>query len=73
MGDEDILRRIGQLADEERDLEGAHVGDGLSEEDQGRLRSICRSTSVGTSCASARPAVTPAGIPTRRRCAPRAW
>ena len=40
MSDEDILRRIGQLADEERDLEGSHVGDGLSGEDQGRLRSI---------------------------------
>jgi hypothetical protein len=40
MGDEDIVQRIGQLAGEERDLEGSHVGEGLSEEDQGRLRSI---------------------------------
>jgi len=40
MGDEDILARIGRLADEERDLEESHVGEGLSDAERDRLRAI---------------------------------
>jgi hypothetical protein len=40
MDDVEIVRRIGQLADEERDLEKAHTGSGLSEENVARLRSV---------------------------------
>jgi hypothetical protein len=40
MDDVEIVHRISQLADEERNLEQAHTGKGLSEEDQGRLRSV---------------------------------
>jgi hypothetical protein len=40
MSDEDILKRIGRLAEEERELEGSHVGEGLSDDDRHRLRSI---------------------------------
>ena len=40
MSDEDILRRIDRLADEERRLEGAHVGEGLSPDERERLREI---------------------------------
>ena len=40
MDDGEILRQIGRLADEERELEGSHVGDGLSDAELGRLRSI---------------------------------
>jgi len=40
VGDEDILGRISQLADEERALEGSHIGEGLSDGELERLRSI---------------------------------
>ncbi len=40
MDDEEIIGRIGHLADEEKRLEEAHVGEGLSENDQERLREI---------------------------------
>jgi hypothetical protein len=40
MDDVEIVQRIGQLADEERDLEQAHTGRGLSDEEVGRLRSV---------------------------------
>lgn len=40
MGDEDILRQIGRLADEERELEATHVGEGLSDDDRDRLRTV---------------------------------
>ncbi|MGA8724881.1 MAG: DUF2630 family protein [Acidimicrobiales bacterium] len=40
MDDEEIIGRIGQLADEEKRLEETHVGEGLSDDDQERLREI---------------------------------
>jgi hypothetical protein len=40
MDDREIINRISALADEERALEEAHVGDGLGESDQERLRSL---------------------------------
>jgi hypothetical protein len=40
MDDAEIVRRIGELANEEHELEAAHVGDGLSDDETGRLRSI---------------------------------
>ena len=40
MEDQEIVRRIGQLADEERTLELSHVGKGLSNEELSRLRSV---------------------------------
>lgn len=40
MDDVDILQRIGNLAEEERDLEESHVGRGLSDEERDRLRAI---------------------------------
>ena len=40
MDDKEILARINALADEEQRLEEAHVGDGLSDEERDRLRSI---------------------------------
>ena len=40
MGDEDILRHIGRLADEERELETTHVSEGLSDDDRDRLRTV---------------------------------
>lgn len=40
MDDKDIVRRIGELADEEHRLEGAHVGESVSEEESARLRQI---------------------------------
>ena len=40
MDDVEIVRRIGQLADEERALEQAHAGKGLSDEELDRLRSM---------------------------------
>lgn len=36
MADEEIIKHIGQLADEERELEERHVGEGLSQEEQAR-------------------------------------
>jgi Protein of unknown function (DUF2630) len=38
--DEEIIGRIGQLADEEKRLEETHVGEGLTDDDQERLREI---------------------------------
>jgi hypothetical protein len=38
--DVEIVRRIGQLADEERALEQSHAGHGLSDDDLTRLRSV---------------------------------
>jgi hypothetical protein len=38
--DTEIVRRISQLADEERSLEQSHVGKGLSDEELNRLRSV---------------------------------
>jgi hypothetical protein len=40
MPDEDIIAKINQLADEERNLEEAHVGSGLSDDEHQRLKSI---------------------------------
>ena len=40
MDDEEIIGRIGQLADEEKRLEETHVGEGLSDDDQERLREV---------------------------------
>jgi hypothetical protein len=40
MDDIEIVRRIGQLAEEERDLEQSHVGKGLSDDELSRLRSV---------------------------------
>ncbi|MGH9263273.1 MAG: DUF2630 family protein [Acidimicrobiales bacterium] len=40
MEDTEIVRRITELADEERTLEQAHVGKELSEEELSRLRSV---------------------------------
>jgi Protein of unknown function (DUF2630) len=38
--DREIIERIGHLADEERRLEEAHAGDGLSAEEHDRLRGL---------------------------------
>ena len=40
MDDTEIVRRIGALADEERNLEQSHVGKGLSDDELSRLRSV---------------------------------
>jgi len=40
MDDREVISRISALADEERALEETHVGEGLSEGDQERLRSL---------------------------------
>ena len=40
MNDEEIVALIGELADEEHQLERSGAGTGLSEEDQARLRAI---------------------------------
>ena len=40
MDDQQVMKEIGDLADEERRLEEAHVGEGLSPEEQDRLRTI---------------------------------
>ncbi len=40
MEDHEIIARIGRLAEEEKRLEEMHVGEGLSEEDAARLKSI---------------------------------
>ncbi len=40
MDDVEIVRRIGELADEEHALERSHAQDGLSSDDLGRLRGI---------------------------------
>lgn len=40
MDDTELVRRIGELADEERALEGAHTGEALSGSDLERLRTI---------------------------------
>jgi len=40
MEDEQIVRRISELADEEHALERSHVGDGPTDEDLARLRAI---------------------------------
>ena len=40
MDDQDIVRQIGQLADEEHALERAHAGDPLGEPELVRLRDI---------------------------------
>ena len=40
MDDSEIVRRIGQLADEEKTLEQSHVGKGLSDDELNRLRSV---------------------------------
>ena len=40
MDDKEILAQISALADEEQRLEEAHVGDGISDVDRARLRSI---------------------------------
>jgi len=40
MDDPEIVARIGKLADEERRLEEAHVGDELSPEEEEQLRTI---------------------------------
>ncbi len=40
MDDEAIIRRIGELADEEHRLEEAHAGEGLPPGEQQRLRDL---------------------------------
>ena len=40
MTDEDLLQRINRLAAEEHRLHEAHVGGGLSDEEQTRLREV---------------------------------
>jgi Protein of unknown function (DUF2630) len=40
MEDEKIIAQISALAEEEQRLEEAHVGEGLSDEERDRLRSI---------------------------------
>lgn len=40
MDDQEIITRIGDLADEEMRLEETHIGQGLSPEEEERLRSI---------------------------------
>ena len=40
MEDAEIVRRITELADEEHQLERSHSGDGLSEQEQARLRAV---------------------------------
>jgi len=40
MDDEAIIKQIGELAEEERRLEEAHHGEGLSEEDQAKLQRL---------------------------------
>jgi hypothetical protein len=40
MDDNTVLQRIGRLADEEQELEEAHVGSPLSKDDRERLKKI---------------------------------
>lgn len=40
MDDHEIITQIGDLADEEMQLEERHVGEGLSPEEEERLRSL---------------------------------
>ena len=40
MDDREIVRRIGELAQEEHDLERSHVGSGLADDELARLRAI---------------------------------
>ena len=40
MDDKEIIAQISALAEEEQRLEEAHVGDGISDEERARLRSI---------------------------------
>ena len=40
MDDLDVVRRIGELADEEHRLERSHTGEGLDEAEQQRMREI---------------------------------
>ena len=42
MDDRQIIARIGELADDERRLEEAHAGEGLSEQERERLHGIER-------------------------------
>ena len=40
MDDHDIVRRIGELSDEEHRLESAHAGEALSESELSRMKEI---------------------------------
>ncbi len=40
MDDEELITRIGHLTDEEKRLEEAHVGEGLSPEEEERMKGI---------------------------------
>jgi hypothetical protein len=40
MDDKEILTQINELAEEERRLEEAHIGEGLSDDEHARLRNI---------------------------------
>ncbi len=40
MDDQEIITQIGSLADEEKALEERHVGEGISAEEEARLRTI---------------------------------
>ncbi len=40
MDDKEIIAQISALADEEQRLEEAHVGEGLSDDERARLRSL---------------------------------
>ena len=40
MDDHEIINQIGSLADEEKSLEERHVGEGISPEEEARMRQI---------------------------------
>jgi hypothetical protein len=40
MEDADVIRRINELAEEEHRLEQSHAGEGLSDDELGRLREL---------------------------------
>ena len=40
MDDAEIVRRIGELVDQEHKLERSHLGDGLSDDDVARMKDI---------------------------------
>ena len=65
MTDQELIKEIDELVDEERPLHEHGVGRGLTDEEQlGSPRSRCASTNCGTSCAVAGPGV---GAATTRR------
>ena len=68
MDDEDIVERISALAAEEQQLEEAHVGDGLSENELQRKRDLeVTLDQLWDTLRQRRAKRTPGRIPTRRR------